>query len=64
MLRELKEINALGVQEWFASARVGEKQSPMGVLSGRVMRKAFVESWCVLVSCSWTLSRYEEVIRG
>ena len=43
-VRESKTMKALGVQEWFARARVGEKQRPTGVLSGRVMRKAFVES--------------------
>ena len=49
-VRESKTMKAFGVQEWFARARVGEKQSPTGVLSGSVMRKAFVDSYTSHVS--------------
>ncbi len=43
--RESKTMKAFGSQEWLARANVGEKQSPIGVLSGRVMRKAFVDNF-------------------
>lgn len=49
-VRESKTMKAFGVQEWFARASVGEKQSPTGVLSGSVTRKAFVDSYTSYVS--------------